>query len=338
MGRWNRWDDDDWGGRWGYYKPRPVRQAKGGIKAQSKRGAFGESWWAKRWIAVLESFNIGARLTRGRSYARSGQVLSIDISEGAVKAKVQGSFPQPYKITIKVKALPETDWKKLAQALSRQAIFAAKLLAGEMPQEIEQVFKEAGLSLFPEKLRDLETDCSCPDWSNPCKHIAAVYYLLGEEFDRDPFLIFKLRGMSREELVKRLGATGEETTKTAAKKTAGRKTKTQASAPVPEPVAVLPPEPLTADAASFWRGGSLPTDFLGEVHLPPVNAALPKRLGNFPFWRGAERFLDAVEPSYNRASARGLAAFLGEKQSDETPPSPPVSPALLAARERWKKR
>src|SRR6185295_9251811 len=132
----------------------PVTEAwsgKGRQAAILKRGAFGESWWAKRWIAVLETFDIGARLQRGRSYARSGQVLSIDISEGTVKAKVQGSFPQPYKITIKVKALPETDWKKLAQALSRQAIFAAKLLAGEMPQEIEQVFKDAGLSLFPEK-------------------------------------------------------------------------------------------------------------------------------------------------------------------------------------------
>jgi uncharacterized Zn finger protein len=336
MGRWNRWDDDDdWGGSWGYYKPRPLREAKGGIKAQSKRGAFGESWWAKRWIAVLESFDIGARLSRGRSYARRGQVLSIDITEGAVKAKVQGSYPQPYKITIKVKALPATDWQKLARALSTQAIFAAKLLAGEMPQEIEEAFKNAGLSLFPEKLRDLETDCSCPDWSNPCKHIAAVYYLLGEEFDRDPFLIFKLRGMSREELVKLLGASSAPTT---TRETAKKK-KVSALAQTPEPVAALPPEPLTVDFAGFWKGGHVPDDFFGEVHWPPVNAALPKRLGNFPFWRGAERFLDAIEPSYQQASARGLAAFLGEERIDEgQPPSPPVSPALLAARERWKRR
>src|SRR5574341_2073368 len=191
---------------WGYYKPKPRIKAKGGIKSQSKRGSFGESWWAKRWIATLESFNIGARLGRGRSYARSGQVLSIDISKGEVKAKVQGSSPKPYSITIKVKTLSDADWKKLAEALSTQAIFAAKLLAGEMPQEIEQVFTGAKLSLFPEKLRDLETNCSCPDWSNPCKHIAAVYYLLGEEFDRDPFLIFKLRGSTRQALMALVGS------------------------------------------------------------------------------------------------------------------------------------
>ena len=89
----------------------------------------------------------------------------------------------------------------------RQALFAAKLLAGEMPQDIEQVVHGGGLSLFPAKLGDLKTECSCPDWSNPCKHIAAVYYLLGEEFDRDPFLIFTLRGLGRDALMARLGAT-----------------------------------------------------------------------------------------------------------------------------------
>ncbi len=303
---------------WGYYKPRPRIKAKGGIKSQSKRGAFGESWWAKRWIATLESFNIGARLTRGRSYARSGQVLSIDISKGEIKSKVQGSRSTPYSITIKVKTLSDADWRKLANALSTQAIFAAKLLSGEMPQEIEQAFKDAGLSLFPEKRGDLQTDCSCPDYSNPCKHIAAVYYLLGEEFDRDPFLIFKLRGVTREEFTKLLGATGA----------AKAKVEAEESAPA------LPPEPLQADAANFWSGGKLPDDFFGEVRLPPVSAALPKRLGAFPFWRGSERFLDAIEPVYENASPRGLDVFLGESESKRKPE--PES-HLARARRNWRR-
>jgi len=295
MSRWGYWD---------YYEPTKPRAVKGGIKAQSKRGSFGESWWARRWIAVLESFDIGARLSRGRSYARKGQVMNVDVSKGAVKAKVQGSSSRPYNITIKIKALSRADWKKLSQALSHEAIFAAKLLVGEMPQEIEQVFTRTGLSLFPAKLRDLETDCSCPDWSNPCKHIAAVYYLLGEEFDRDPFLVFSLRGMGREELVELLGATG-----------AGAAHR--ASAPQAQ-TAVLdaPREPIAANADSFWRGGDLPADLFGEVNLPPVSAALPKRLGNFPFWRGTERFLEALEPVYIAASPRGLDAFLGEPHTD----------------------
>jgi uncharacterized Zn finger protein len=284
---------------WGYYKPKPAKQVKGGIRAQSKRGTFGETWWAKRWIVVLESFNIGARLTRGRSYARSGQVLSIDITKGEIKSQVQGSRSEPYDIKIKIKALPESDWRKLADALSSQAIFAAKLLAGEMPDEIEQAFKDAGLSLFPTRLDDLQTNCSCPDWSNPCKHIAAVYYLIGEEFDRDPFLIFKLRGATREEFIEKLGSAGVAQAKIES-----------------VPASVLPSEPLATEAEGFWAGAALPDDFFGEVSLPVVTAALPRRLGNFPFWRGEERFLEAIAPVYTQAALQGLNAFLGERSAN----------------------
>src|SRR5436305_8918713 len=112
------------------------RKAKGGIKAQSKQGQFGKSWWAKRWIAVLESFQIGARLGRGRSYARNGQVLSIDVAKGKVTAKVQGSRPKPYDVAIQAQQLTEPEWKMAITALCGQALYLAKLLAGEMPQDV----------------------------------------------------------------------------------------------------------------------------------------------------------------------------------------------------------
>ncbi len=287
-GKTRRGRYDSWGE---YYDYRPTIEVTGGIKAQSGRGRFGEKWWARRWVGLLEGFGIGARLNRGRSYARRGQVLSIDISEGQVKAHVQGSYPEPYKITINVKPLSEADWRRLAGVLSTQAIFAAKLLAGEMPNEIEEVFNDTGLPLFPTRLRDLETECSCPDWSNPCKHIAAVYYLIGEEFDRDPFLLFKLRGMGREELIRLLGA---------------ELPNENASVTAREVEPAMKPEPLTSDAATFWSGGALPEDFLGEVRLPTVAAALPKRLGSFPFWRGGERFLDVMETVYATSARRAL--------------------------------
>ena len=178
-------------GYWEYYKPEKPKEVKNGIKAKSKRGDIATTWWSKRWIAVLESFSMGTRLTRGRSYARKGQVISIDVREGIVKSKVQGSGSKPYSVTIKMDPISNADWEKVADAMASKAIFAAKLLAGEMPADIEDAFAEAGISLFPVKLKDLETDCSCPDWANPCKHIAAVYYLLAERFDDDPFLIFK---------------------------------------------------------------------------------------------------------------------------------------------------
>jgi uncharacterized Zn finger protein len=174
---------------------------------------------------------------------------------------------------------------------------------GEMPLDIEKVFKEARLSLFPEKLKDLKTACSCPDWSNPCKHIAAVYYLLAEEFDRDPFLIFKLRGMNREDLIVTLSRSDKKVTQKKVK-------------PKQEPLH-KDEEVLTSDISKFWNGESIPDDIFGEVRIPPIAAALPKRLGSFPFWRGEEKFLDVMESIYERASTVGLRVFLGEQVGHE---------------------
>jgi uncharacterized Zn finger protein len=286
-------------GRWDYYgyyyKPSVPIRAKGGIKAQSKRGSFGESWWARRWISVLEGFHIGARLGRGRSYARSGQVLSIEVGKGEVNAKVQGSRPKPYSVRIETKVLRPKDWGKIVGILSKEAIFVAKLLTGEMPKDIEEVFEKASLTLFPESVKDLKTSCSCPDWSNPCKHIAAVYYLLGEEFDRDPFLIFKLRGLEKEELIAMLRA-----------KEKKEKVESETLSPREEE------EPLPIEREKFWNGEVITDDFFGEVSIPEVHGALPKRLGSFPFWRGEEKFLDVMEKIYSNSSPIGLNLFLGE--------------------------
>jgi uncharacterized Zn finger protein len=281
-----------------YFPSSSPRKVKGGIRADSKRGAFGKNWWAKRWIAVLESFNMGARLTRGRSYARRGQVISIDIDKGVVSAEVQGSRVKPYQVSIKVKTLSKAKWQRLADILSERAIFAAKLLAGEMPGDIEDAFAEAGLSLFPEKRSDLKTDCSCPDWANPCKHIAAVYYLLGEEFDRDPFLIFKLRGIEREKLVELI---------------VGSKDTPAASDAVVEAT----PEPLPADPEVFWNAPKGKEPPLGEVCIPSIAAALPKRLGKFPFWRSETNLTETLERIYRTASPVGLDIVLGERGPKE---------------------
>jgi uncharacterized Zn finger protein len=206
-------------------------------------------------------------------------------------------------VAIQIKALSSADWQEVVRGLSKQALFTAKLLAGDMPQDIEEIFKKARLSLFPEKLKDLKTECSCPDWSNPCKHIAAVYYLLGEEFDRDPFLVFKLRGIGREEFLALLGKRGKESPPK------GRKTK---AAPPPEKEEIPSPgEPLAVDLSVFWSGRKMPEPLFGEVRIPPVPAALPKRLGNFPFWRGEIKFLDVMETIYPQAAGLGLDLFLG---------------------------
>ena len=287
--------------RWDYYpKPPAPLKADGRIKAEGKKGSFGTSWWAKRWQAVLEGFNIGARLSRGRSYARAGQVLSVEIRKGEVHAKVQGSRAKPYQVVIKVTEINRTDWELLANALSQQVIFAARLLAGEMPEDIETVFTKEKITLFPARSKDLVTDCSCPDWSNPCKHIAAVYYLLGAEFDRDPFLIFRLRGIERSELIALLGAS------VAIAGNAAELSEVR-SAGVP-----LVGEPLSTDSEMFWEGTAMPEDPWGEVAIPNVSAALPKSLGRFPFWSGSEPFPDCLALRYGRVFQKVTERLFGE--------------------------
>jgi uncharacterized Zn finger protein len=287
MARWHEF---------GYYPPSLPREAKGGIKAQSKRGAFVSSWWAQRWIATLESFPIGARLGRGRSYARKGQVISLEIYKGRVAAEVQGSRRRPYAVSITMKPIAKSKWRRIAKEASENLLVAAKLMAGEMPPEIEQVFADVRAPLFPTNEMDLTTGCSCPDWSNPCKHVAAVYYLLAEAFDRDPFLLFRLRGMERHGLVALLGlrgTTGDEGTLVAEAQ-------------------VAPADPLTTDPEAFWSAPKGYDELLKGVAVPGHPVPMASHLGGFPFWRGEKNFASTVSEINERAVRNGLRTFTGD--------------------------
>jgi uncharacterized Zn finger protein len=188
--------------RW--YPPSRPRAVDGGLKARTARGAIGATWWSRRFLDILESFAMGNRLTRGRAYARKGQVISLEVTPGVVRAQVQGSRARPYRVAIGLAAFTELIWAKAEIALSEQALPSAKLLAGEVPPELEQIFADAGAPLFPQHANDLDQQCSCPDWEVPCKHLAATFYLLAEAFDADPFLILRWRGRDQEQLLSRL--------------------------------------------------------------------------------------------------------------------------------------
>src|SRR4030081_1261198 len=235
-----------------------------GIKAQTRRGAFGKTWWASRWIAALERLVNPGRLARGRTYARTGQVVSLEVDREGVKAVVQGSRPKPYDVTITFKRLTDAEWNRVVDAMAAEALYAARLLSGEMPEQIEEVFTAAGTSLFPTEKNDMRTKCSCPDDANPCKHIAAVHYLLGERFDEDPFLMFVLRGRSQEEIVAALRALR-----------AG-----------PETDAVPDVEQaIEADLATFWNAPPQTEEVALHFALPESDALPVKGLGPPPFVR-----------------------------------------------------
>ncbi len=272
---------------------------KDGLKAKSQRGEIGETWWSKRWVEVLESFDIGARLQRGRSYARRGQVVSIDVEPGVVKARVQGSMPRPYQIDIRLTTLTNQEWGRVVDVMASRAVFAAKLLAGEMPKDIEEAFKDARVSLFPAKGSDLKTDCSCPDWSNPCKHIAAVYYILAERFDEDPFLIFKLRGRAKEQVVAELRA---------------RRAQDAPASPAlagPQAAQQAPAEPLPSTEAFWLPGANLETFSvrLGQAQAP---SAVLKQLGDAPFEAAGRDVVVRLSQAYTCIADAALRKAGGE--------------------------
>ncbi len=158
-------------------------------------------WWSQRWLDLLDSYRFKKRLERARTYARQGNVLSIEFKGAKVLAQVQGSEVEPYQVSLSLDPFSDEQWGYVIETMSKKAIFAAKLLAGEMPQNMEEVFTTNGLSLFPFTLAEIHGKCSCPDQVNPCKHIGAIYYQLGDRFSEDPFVLFQLRGRTKEEII-----------------------------------------------------------------------------------------------------------------------------------------
>jgi uncharacterized Zn finger protein len=248
-------------------RPIPV---EGGVRARSKRGAIGEQWWSRRFIAVLESWGMSGRLQRGRNYARRGQVIEFELTQGKVTARVQGSRPQPYTVSIGVLPLTTAQWRTVQSRLASQALFRAKLLAGEMPAEIEEVFAECGTPLFPRSPADLDMRCSCPDWEVPCKHLAAVCYVLAEAFDDDPFQMLAWRGKARDELLGALrqGTPRQTASATGTSATAGHATAGHA-ADAGAVLADVPGAPLARSLADFWSSG------LSQARLRALATAAP---------------------------------------------------------------
>lgn len=272
---------------------------------------FGRTWWGEKFIAALEKSSDAGRLSRGRSYANNGKITQFKIKDGVVDARVRGSinayfgvYKEPlYTTTIEFHPISAAKWSAAIALIASKASLISRLLLNEIPDNIEQSFSSLGLNFLPSSKKDFKAECSCPDWGDPCKHIAGVYYKVATELDRDPFLLFELRGLPRQELLKEL-----------AKSPLGQalcaelQTETRSPTPVDSyhTRPVLVPATPVATLRDFWHGARRLPQTIEPITPTPVSAIPLKQQGDFPaFWHRDNSFVEAAEALYNQVRAKG---------------------------------
>jgi len=218
-----------------------------GITAIGDDGLGQQPWWVEQWMELINGYRFKKRLERAWGYAREGHVTSIRFEGRRVHARVQGTDEAPYKVKLWLDVLNDEDWGYVMEALTQKARWSAQLLAGIMPSDIERAFAASGKRLFPFKLQEVRSECSCPDKANPCKHISAVYFLMGDRFSEDPFVLFQLRGRNRTKLLEDLAEQRRKALASLAEKRA------EDPAPSEEIPVPLLPHPAVLDPALWWR-------------------------------------------------------------------------------------
>jgi uncharacterized Zn finger protein len=269
---------------------------------------FTRTWWGRRFLEALAAFTDPGRLSRGAGYARNGRIKEHKIVDGTVTAKVRGSinpyfgvYKEPlYTTTIAIKQIAPADWSTVIAHIGANARQVTQLLQNEVPETIETAFAEVGQHLLPRSALDFTTTCSCPDYANPCKHIAGVYYLLASELDADPFLLFELRGLSRARLREEL------------ERSPLGQILAAELAPHEVPLTGSPsfytrPALEAAPVASlkeFWTGAKrLPLP--ESSGRPVVHALQVKKQGDFPaFWPKDSSFIAVMEELYERVRTK----------------------------------
>lgn len=276
---------------------------------------FSRTWWGKVFIEALESFTDAGRLQRGRSYANGNKVKSFDINGNQITAVVRGSinpyfgvYKEPtYIISIEIKPIPQAKWNLAIDKLSSKASTISRLLLNEVPENVESSFSELGLHLLPYSRQDFNTNCSCPDYANPCKHIAGVYYLVASQLDENPFLLFELRGLSKSELQQKLA-------KTPLGKILSAELNAQ-EVPVEHSTSLytrvekqsLKEKPNTKE---FWLGTKRLPQTIDEPIVNSISAIAIKKQGDFPaWWHKDNSFIETMEELYQRVKTKNKHLF-----------------------------
>jgi uncharacterized Zn finger protein len=268
------------------------------------------TWWGTRFLTALESCTDAGRLRRGRSYAGPSRLLEFQIDGDRIRSKIRGNvnpyfgvYKEPrYTIEIRLVQIRAKEWKTIIKRLTGNAGWLSRLLLGEVPEDIDEAFARTKRSLLPRSSSELRTECSCPDWANPCKHVAGTYYHVARLMDQDPFLLFQLRGLTREALQKEL-----------IKSPLGKALASQLQEdefPFPEPTANrFPPAPIEQAESSmsykqFWNGKRLPQEH-HEKGDDGISALIIRREGDSPpFWPRDNSFIAAMSEIYRRVQSK----------------------------------
>jgi uncharacterized Zn finger protein len=298
---------------WEYEWRRSTKQPapEHGIKVKRP----GSTWWGQRWLDALEAVLRGdaGRLARGRSYARAGRAHDLVVEHGRVVARVTGSRETPYEVSIELRELDEAAWTRAIAGLAEKAQFSAELLAGRMPSEIDEVFRAAGTSLFPRERADLLTSCTCPDSGDPCKHVAATHYVLGEALDRDPFLLFELRGRTKERVLAALRAARGATTSGSRPRRAKKK---PAAAFDDASVPAIPKVSLGQIEASAYDEPRKRLPALKFSFEEPVaHGAMLRQLGAPTAWQGEQSLEATLAPVLRAAAETARRLVLDETET-----------------------
>lgn len=271
---------------------------------------FSRTWWGDRFLQALEAFTDDNRLKRGRSYASGGKVKNFEIELNKITAQVKGSVnpyfgvsQEPtYNITIEITPIPNTRWNKVIQKVSSKASIVSRLLLNEVPENIEDTFSAFGLHLLPHTSNDFQTKCSCPDYANPCKHIAGVYYLVASQLDNNPFLLFELRGLSKAELQSKLA--DSPLGKALSEELNAREISLDSSSSL---YTKLEKQSLSqmSNAREFWLGTKRLPSTIEVAPISSVSAILIKKQGDFPdFWHNDASFIETMEELYQRVKTK----------------------------------
>ncbi|MEM8718373.1 MAG: SWIM zinc finger family protein [Cyanobacteria bacterium P01_G01_bin.39] len=273
-------------------------------------GEFSRTWWGQKFIKAIESFTDSARLGRGRSYARGSKILEFAVNKGKIEATIRGSinpyfgvYTEPrYHTVVKIKAIAKKDWTKIIQSMATNASFVSKLLLNEVPENIESSFREVNQNLLPHSESDFQTSCSCPDYSNPCKHIAGLCYRFASELDEDPFLVFELRGLTKKQLHQELAKTP-----LGRALVAGLKTEELALNPITSYYTRPQTKQLSAVTSlkEFWQGKTIVPPTITETRETNISGILVKKAGDFPeFWHRDTSFIATMDELYQRVKTK----------------------------------